>query len=158
MSQITLPHLPQEGPVAPIPSTETVTSSQKTKRREDSPLKTIDDLPPEVRLRIFSHLDEKALARCCSVKREWNAIGSDESLWKALFSKITFGKQKLETYFGEVGEEPPLPPYIHKFLKSRPAFLNGKSIEETHILVLIPATIDGRNQNKYMSFFDTFSI
>lgn len=57
---------------------------------------------------------------------------------------IAFGKEKWARYFGDVGIEPPLPADIDKILNSECPFWKGKRIEETHLLVLIPATIDGK--------------
>ena len=57
---------------------------------------------------------------------------------------IAFGKEKWAKYFGDVGLEPPLPADIDEILKSECPFWPGKRIEETHLLVLIPATVDGK--------------
>ena len=62
---------------------------------------------------------------------------------RQVLPKIAFGKEKWATYFGDVGEEPPLPPNIYEILQRRPPFLNGKSIEETHMLTLIPRDVNG---------------
>jgi len=57
---------------------------------------------------------------------------------------IAFGKEKWARYFGDVGVEPPLPADIDKILKSKCPFWPSKRVEETHMLTLIPATIDGK--------------
>jgi len=54
-----------------------------------------------------------------------------------------FGKAKWETYFGDIGEEPPLPPDIHEILAGRCPFDSKKTVRETHMLVLVPATVGG---------------
>jgi len=59
-------------------------------------------------------------------------------------SQIWFGKAKWERFFGDVGVEPPLPKDIIKVLKSPCPYWGGKRIEETHMLVLIPQTVNGR--------------
>lgn len=45
-------------------------------------------------------------------------------------------------YFGEVGEEPPLPENIDAILESPCAFHQNQRVRDTHRLVLIPKTID----------------
>ena len=55
-----------------------------------------------------------------------------------------FGKAKWATYFGDIGVEPPLPPNIHQILQSPCPFWSGKKVEETHLLVLIPQTVNGK--------------
>ena len=66
----------------------------------------------------------------------------------SLSSKVpdmAFGKAKWEKYIGEVGEEPPLPADIDKILKDRcPFSFWPKRIEQTHMLVLIPETVNGK--------------
>jgi len=54
-----------------------------------------------------------------------------------------FGKAKWETYFGDIGEEPPLPHDIHEILAGRCPFDSKKTVRETHMLVLVPATVGG---------------
>lgn len=58
--------------------------------------------------------------------------------------EIAFGVEKWQYYFGEVGEEPPLPSNMGKILKSKCPFWPGKRVEETHLLTLIPAQVNGR--------------
>jgi hypothetical protein len=53
------------------------------------------------------------------------------------------GKKAWETYFGEVGAEPPLPPDIKQILKAPCPFVDGKKVFETHLLVLVPQTHNG---------------
>ena len=103
-----------------------------------------DSLPEELQLNIFSHLNEKDLKICSSTCKKWKRIAKDEALWKTLYPIIAFGKEKWTTYFGDVEDEPPLPPNIHQILKSRPHFLNGKSVEKTHWLILMPKSINGK--------------
>ena len=55
-----------------------------------------------------------------------------------------FGKKMWEDYFGDVGIEPPLPPDILKILNSPCPFWSGKKVKETHMLVLIPASVNGK--------------
>ena len=54
-----------------------------------------------------------------------------------------FGAKKWAKYIGEVGEEPPLPEKLEKLLKSPCPYWDGKQIKDTHMLTLIPATVNG---------------
>lgn len=69
---------------------------------------------------------------------------------------MAFGAAEWRKYFGDVGAEPPLPPNIEQIL-SRPCpftpplgrsqwspFGSGKTIRDTHLLVLVPQTVNGR--------------
>ncbi|MCB1073127.1 MAG: hypothetical protein KDK96_08530, partial [Chlamydiia bacterium] len=60
----------------------------------------------------------------------------------AIFT-IAFGKAKWEKYFGDIGVEPPLPSNIEEVLNSPCPFWEGKKVKETHLLTLIPSTING---------------
>ena len=53
------------------------------------------------------------------------------------------GKAELEKFLGEVGEEPPYPSKIKEILRSPCPYWSGCKVEQTHILVLIPETING---------------
>ena len=55
-----------------------------------------------------------------------------------------FGKRFWETYFGKVEAEPPLPKDIYNILQSRCIFWPDKKVYETHLLVLIPETVNGK--------------
>jgi len=59
-------------------------------------------------------------------------------------SQLAFGKADWERFFGDVGVEPPLPKDIVEVLKSPCPYWGGKRIEETHLLVLIPQSVNGR--------------
>ncbi|MBS0649281.1 MAG: hypothetical protein JSS10_08680 [Verrucomicrobia bacterium] len=57
---------------------------------------------------------------------------------------IAFGKELWAQYLGDVGDEPLLPPDIHQILQSPCPFFPGKKVEETHLLTLIPKTVNGK--------------
>jgi tetratricopeptide (TPR) repeat protein len=59
------------------------------------------------------------------------------------YPATAFGKAKWNQYFGEIGEEPPLPPDIQKTLQGPCPFWPGKTIQDTHMLVLLPTTVNG---------------
>ncbi len=54
-----------------------------------------------------------------------------------------FGAYKWERYCGNVGEVPPMPQGIEKILTSDCPYWEGKKVYETHMLTLIPATLNG---------------
>ena len=64
-------------------------------------------------------------------------------LAKTTIRAMAFGAKEWQKYFGEVGAAPPLPADIDKILDSACPFFGGKRVEETHLLVLIPANVDG---------------
>ena len=57
---------------------------------------------------------------------------------------IAFGKADWEKYFGPIGEEPPLPPDIERTLQSPCPIWPDKSVQETHLLTLIPTAVNGK--------------
>ena len=57
---------------------------------------------------------------------------------------VAFGASQWNKYFGDVGVEPPLPANIKEILTSPCPFWPSKSVGETHLLVLIPKTVDGQ--------------
>jgi hypothetical protein len=72
------------------------------------------------------------------------SLSTDISTSSAKSTLIAFGKEKWAEYIGDVGEEPPLPFDIDKILKSPCPFFPGKKVEETHLLTLIPKTVNGK--------------
>jgi hypothetical protein len=57
---------------------------------------------------------------------------------------LGFGAADWAEYFGDVGAEPPLPPNMTKIFSTSCPFWPGKSIDETHLFVLVPQTVGGR--------------
>ena len=58
-----------------------------------------------------------------------------------------FGPREWCRYFGEVGEAPSLPAYMDEILHGPCPFWPDKTVKDTHLLVLIPSTVDGRAFN-----------
>jgi hypothetical protein len=54
-----------------------------------------------------------------------------------------FGAEEWRHYFGEIGETPPLPTDIEATLDAPCPFWQNKKVRDTHLLVLIPATVEG---------------
>lgn len=57
-------------------------------------------------------------------------------------SSVIFGASAWKKYFGEVGEEPPLPRDMDRILYGVCPFWSGKKVKETHLLVLIPTSVN----------------
>src|ERR1700688_617828 len=104
-----------------------------------------DRLSSQVTREIFSYLNASDLARCSQVSKQWKTLASDEALSKrAIVRTFAFGKEKWAKYFGDIGAEPPLPANIEAILKNPCPFFPEKSVAQTHMLVLIPKTINGK--------------
>ena len=63
---------------------------------------------------------------------------------KPSLPSIAFGKDQWALYFGDIGTEPPLPPNIEEILNAPCPFWPDKKVKETHLLTLIPATVNGK--------------
>jgi hypothetical protein len=57
---------------------------------------------------------------------------------------LAFGATDWAEYFGDVGAEPPLPPNMTKIFSAPCPFWPGKSIDETHLFVLVPHVVNGQ--------------
>lgn len=57
---------------------------------------------------------------------------------------IAFGKEQWAKYLGDIGSEPPLPSNIQTILQSPCPFWPDKKIKDTHLLVLVPQTVNGK--------------
>ena len=89
--------------------------------------------------------DTKPSARSAVQTAELSSAGCLASLGAlSLQSPSVFGSQAWHRYFGEVGVAPPLPQCIVSMLSSPCPFWPGEIVKDTHLLVLIPATVDGR--------------
>jgi hypothetical protein len=60
----------------------------------------------------------------------------------AIIPAMAFGKAAWAQYFGDIGVEPPLPPNFEEILNSPCPFWSGKRLRETHLLTLIPQTVN----------------
>ena len=58
--------------------------------------------------------------------------------------KLAFGKADWERFFGDVGEAPPIPKNMAETLKAPCPFNPRKQVGDTHMLVLIPQTVNGK--------------
>ena len=62
---------------------------------------------------------------------------------QAVIPSIAFGKADWEKYFGYVVEEPSLPSNIDEILNAPCSFWPERKVKETHLLMLIPSTVNG---------------
>jgi len=125
---------------------------------EPESIAPINILPVEILLRIFSNLQLKELSISAALTcREWNRLAFDpvvqfsvistefETLLPELDKKNSYiGPETLEQCVGEIGKAPPLTLEILKELQSSDPENEGKKKKDTHILALIPETINGR--------------
>ena len=58
--------------------------------------------------------------------------------------KIAIGKADWAKYFGDVGAVPDIPKGMVEILKSQCPFNPGQKVKDTHLLVLIPKTVNGK--------------
>lgn len=97
--------------------------------------------PEEMIREIFLILDEREINVCLKVNKKWRSFA--QPLKDSYFlKKHAFGKQQWAEYLGDIGEEPPLPKNIVEILKGPCPFWPEKKVVDTHMLVLIPKTIN----------------
>ena len=77
-----------------------------------------------------------------SMARDQEIAPTRNSLAAALRTK-TFGKAEWKQYFGDVGSAPDLPSNMATILDGPCPFWPNKKVRDTHLLVLIPATVGG---------------
>jgi hypothetical protein len=104
-------------------------------------------IPDEISLEILSYLNQKELTGASLVNKTWKVLADSDILWNELYLrenlKKAFRKENWKN-FGDIGEEPPLPKGIINILKKPCPFSPGKTVGETHRLMLIPETMDGK--------------
>jgi hypothetical protein len=71
------------------------------------------------------------------------SMSSPQQLQATSVPAVAFGAKEWEQYFGEVGTAPPLPADMAAILNSPCPFWRNNLVKDTHLLVLIPATVGG---------------
>jgi hypothetical protein len=90
---------------------------------------------------IFRNLSLHALGTCSLVCKVWREIA--EKQITTFFPDKAFGPKEWFIYFGaHLGNIPRLPTNITEILSSPCLFWLGKKVHETHLLVLVPQTIN----------------
>ncbi|MGI9297933.1 MAG: hypothetical protein ACR2QC_08550, partial [Gammaproteobacteria bacterium] len=92
--------------------------------------------------RVFSFLDVPSGALAILLCTRIRAIFEGRILQRQFGINVGFGSQDWKKYFGNVGEVPPLPSNIGGILRSPCPFWPDKRVGETHILTLIPKTVN----------------
>jgi hypothetical protein len=92
---------------------------------------------------IFRNLSLPALGICSRVCKAWKKIA--EKQLNTFSHEKAFGPKEWFIYFGtHLRNVPRLPPNIAEILSSPCPFWLGKKVHETHLLVLVPQTINGQ--------------
>ena len=60
------------------------------------------------------------------------------------FKEHVFGKEDWERYFGPIGDVPSFPGELYEILQGPCPIWEGKCVQDTHLLTLIPASVNGR--------------
>jgi NLR family CARD domain-containing protein 3 len=92
---------------------------------------------------IFSLLLQSCRSNSRAVMDESSPHSVTSTPATASIPSMAIGPQEWARYFGEVGEAPPLPADIDKILESPCPFWPAKQVKDTHLLVLVPATVGG---------------
>lgn len=110
-----------------------------------------------VRQHLYSFLDTDSLSKCLSVAKSWRNVTNLKKIKTEFCQKIAIGKRAWDE-IGDIGSVPPLPNHIYDILQRPCPFFLKKKIVETHMLVLIPETINGKdyNLNVFESFDDKY--
>ena len=69
--------------------------------------------------------------------------GELRACWRALDNAV-FDAEKWEKYYGEVGPEPAIPKHLLEFYTQDCRLCPGKKVYDTHLLTLIPQTVNGQ--------------
>ena len=98
---------------------------------------------PHQQATAFEETDENPVASPAAPAAGISSADCLASLHALPVPSPVFGARDWARYFGEVGEEPFLPSDIGEILDSPCPFWPGKAVKDSHLLVLIPATVDG---------------
>ena len=103
----------------------------------------INAVPAEVLSFIFQCLGNADVAKAALTCKRFQEVVETPEVQRHLVEQFAFGPKDWNRYFGDVGEAPPLPPDIMDILKSPCPYWEEKSVANTHLLVLIPRTVNG---------------
>jgi len=103
----------------------------------------IDILPFDVLFIIFQCLSNADIAKTALTCKRFQEVVETPQIQMHLAENFAFGPRDWKRYFGDVGETPQLPDDIVDILKSPCPFWTDMRVLETHLLVLIPQTVDG---------------
>jgi hypothetical protein len=106
-------------------------------------LQLVTDLKQAEDGRAFQTAKAQLEERLNELAQEYASLGG-EGLYQTSVPSFAFGKHAWDNFFGEVGAEPQLPANINEMLNASCPFWPERQVKDTHLLVLIPATVDGR--------------
>jgi hypothetical protein len=98
-------------------------------------------IPNEIMLKIFSFFGFSGFQQTLQLNKQWLKLTKESALWKVFC--VAFDKKRWGIYFGDVGIEPPIPSDITQIFESPCPIWEGKKVKETHLLTLIPQTVNG---------------
>ena len=135
---------PQPSPTSPIPQSfvsEIFPQPTIPHQPVTSNIESIISKPEKTHKKKYEEKDD-GFYKLDSLFSKQTAISNTKG--SSSIPSIAFGKAKWKRYFGNIGVEPPLPANIKKILKAYCPFWPDKKIQETHLLVLIPNTVNGK--------------
>jgi hypothetical protein len=105
----------------------------------------ISKLPDEVLAKIFEGADSSTLGNALLTSKAFNRAATKVIADRARNVAIAFGAAQWKEFMdADIGIEPPLPANIGDILAGAcPFSTDGKTVAETHLLMLIPETING---------------
>ena len=118
-------------------------SGQSFKTQRTNQIAELDMRIDDIWKTIFSHTSLDELITLRFTCKQFLHI-SNEVIREKICNELTFGKQQWEKYYGDIGDPPPLPPNIEVLLNSSCPFWSDKKVKDTHLLVLIPETVNGK--------------
>jgi hypothetical protein len=110
----------------------------------------ISKLPDEVLAKILKGADSSTLGNALLTSKAFNRLATKVIAERARnVQGIAFGAAQWQEFMGaDIGLEPPLPAEIRDMLaEASPFSTDGKTVAETHLLMLIPETINGQPLN-----------
>ncbi|MBI3236204.1 MAG: F-box protein [Chlamydiales bacterium] len=104
------------------------------KRSSDkNPKKNTLTLPNSLVIEILLYLGDKEIRISARVCKQWREVQACRIVQEELITRYAFGKRQWNTYFGDIGEELPLPSDIGTILASPCPIWSGKQVRETHL-------------------------
>jgi len=104
----------------------------------------MDLLPKDHLMGVLDFFDAADIISAARTCKSFRAAVNTPVVQKTLVQRFIFGPADWNRYFGDVGEVPPLPQNLTEILNAPCPYNPGKIVGNTHMLVLIPATVDGK--------------
>lgn len=117
-------------------------NSRQTETKERGSQGSFSRLSDRLIYEIFSYLNLTETGDCRLWCRQTKIYVTSEEFLQKRYGDRAFNKKRWAKCFGDIGEAPELPKNIHTIMQSSCPFWVGKKVIETHVLFLIPKTID----------------